>query len=121
LKYQALIKKQIDPALDFTYSFYKYKESVITRIAVKDNYRMNLRINPEQKAMLVRAAALTDTDLTDFVVKNAVREAEVVIKQAEQVLLSARDSLRVLAFLEYPPKPNIKLLRAAKALPSFSK
>jgi uncharacterized protein (DUF1778 family) len=91
------------------------------RIAVNDNHRMNLRINPAQKAMLVRAAALTNTDLTDFVVQNAVREAEVVIEKSEQVLLSARDSLRVLAFLEDPPKPNVKLLRAARALPSFPK
>lgn len=91
------------------------------RIAVSDNHRMNLRINPKQMAMLVRAAALTNTDLTDFVVQNAVREAEVVIQQSEQVLLSARDSLRVLAILENPPKPNVKLLRAAKALPPFPK
>jgi uncharacterized protein (DUF1778 family) len=67
------------------------------RIAVNDNHRMNLRINPEQKAMLLRAAALTNTDLTDFVVQNAVREVEVVIERAEQVLLSAPDSLCVLA------------------------
>ena len=87
------------------------------RVAVDDNHRMNLRIQPAQKAMLMRAAALSNTDLTDFVVQNAVREAEVVIEHAEHVKLSARDSLRVLDLLEHPPTPNAKLLRAAKALP----
>jgi uncharacterized protein (DUF1778 family) len=44
----------------------------------------------------VRAAALRHTDLTDFVTRTALREAEAVIAEAEQVRLSERDSLLVL-------------------------
>jgi len=40
-----------------------------------------------------------------------------VIQQAERLELSERDSLRVLALLEDPHKPNAKLLAAAKSLP----
>jgi hypothetical protein len=40
-----------------------------------------------------------------------------VIQQTEHLELSERDSLRVLAVLENPPKPNAKLLAAAKSLP----
>jgi uncharacterized protein (DUF1778 family) len=87
------------------------------RVAVDDNERMNLRIRREQKATLLRAAALKNTDLTDFVIQNAMREAEAVIEEADHVKLSGRDSLRVLDLLENPPKPNAKLLAAAKALP----
>lgn len=87
------------------------------RAAVDDNQRMNLRIQPAQKAMLMRAAALSNTDLTDFVVQTAVRDAKLVIAQAEHVKLSERDSLRVLDLLANPPMPNAKLLAAAKALP----
>jgi uncharacterized protein (DUF1778 family) len=87
------------------------------RAAVGDNKRMNLRVNAEQKAKLVRAAVLKHTDLTDFVLQPALREAEAVIEEAEHVKLSARDSLRVLDLLENPPAPNAKLLAAAKALP----
>ena len=87
------------------------------RVAVDDNERMNLRIRRDQKAMLLRAAALRNTDLTDFVIQNALREAEAVIEEADHVKLSGRDSLRVLDLLENPPKPNAKLLAAAKALP----
>ena len=85
--------------------------------AVGDNKRMNLRVSPETKAKLVRAAALRNTDLTNFVTQTALREAEVVIEAAEAVRLSTRDHVRVLELLENPPKPNAKLRAAIAALP----
>jgi uncharacterized protein (DUF1778 family) len=65
----------------------------------------------------MRAVAYKHTDLTDFVVRNAMQAAKAVIAEAEQVSLSQRDSLRVLDALENPPPPNAKLLAAARALP----
>ena len=62
------------------------------RAAVDDNKRMNLRVSPETKAKLVRAAALRDTDLTNFVTQTALREAEAVIEAADVVRLSAREA-----------------------------
>jgi uncharacterized protein (DUF1778 family) len=88
------------------------------RVAVDDNERMNLRVKPEVKARLVRAAALRHTDLTDFVTRTALREAEAIIAEAEQVRLSERDSLLVLDLLENPPAPNARLRAAIAALPS---
>lgn len=85
--------------------------------AVDDNKRMNLRVSSETKAKLVRAAALRNTDLTNFVTQTALREAEAVIEAAEVVRLSARDHARVLELLENPPKPNAKLRAAIAALP----
>lgn len=90
------------------------------RIAVDDNQRMNLRLRPEQKATLMRAAALKNTDLTDFVLQPALREAEAIIQAADQVKLSERDYLLVLAMLENPPKANAKLRAAALALPPLA-
>lgn len=87
------------------------------RTAIDDNRRMNLRVTPEAKAKLVRAAALRHTDLTNFVTETALREAEAVIASAETIALSERDSLRVLALLENPPPPNTKLKKALAALP----
>ena len=52
------------------------------RVAVDDNKRMNLRVQPDQKATLLRAAALRNTDLTDFVLQQALREARAVIEEA---------------------------------------
>ena len=87
------------------------------RVAVDDNQRMNLRVTPIAKAKLVRAAALRHTDLTDFVTRTALREAEAVIAEAEVVSLSGRDSLRVLNLLENPPAANARLRAAIAAMP----
>ncbi len=87
------------------------------RTAVDDNKPMNLRVRPDQKATLMRAAALQNTDLTDFVLQPALREATAVIEAAETLKLSERDSLRVLDLLENPPEPNAKPLAAAADLP----
>jgi len=87
------------------------------RTAVNENERMNLRIKPEAKARLARAAALRNTDLTNFVTQTALREADAVIQAAEVLKLSTRDYSRVLDLLENPPKPNAKLRAAIAALP----
>ncbi len=86
------------------------------RLAVEDNSRMSLRIPSEEKTILLRAAALKRTDLTDFVRQHSLKAAREIIEEAERLELSERDSLRVLALLENPPKPNAKLLTAAKSL-----
>jgi uncharacterized protein (DUF1778 family) len=87
------------------------------RVAVDDNKRMQLRVRPEQKATLMRAAALRNTDLTDFIVQLALREAKTVIEEAERISLSERDSLLVLNLLENPPASNAKLGAAIAAMP----
>ena len=90
------------------------------RVMVEDNSRLSLRIRAQDKAVLMRAVALENTDLTDFVIRTALQAAKTVIEQAERVPLSERDSLRVLAVLEQPPAPNAQLLAAAEALPNPS-
>ncbi|NGZ11717.1 MAG: DUF1778 domain-containing protein [Nitrospira sp. LK70] len=88
------------------------------RVAVDGHKRINLRVRTEQKAMLLRAAALRYTELTDFVLRSALREAESVIEKAERMTLSERDSLTLLKLLEKPPPPNARL---RKALASYRK
>lgn len=87
------------------------------RVAIEDNKRMSIRIQPEEKKLLLRAAALKNTDLTDFIRQHSLDAARAIIRDEERVRLSERDSLRVLELLENPPAPNVKLLAAAKALP----
>jgi uncharacterized protein (DUF1778 family) len=113
------MRKIFDSHANFMNSFNKYvlRSFPMPRVPVNDNKRMNLRIRPEQKATLIRAAALKNTDLTDFVIQNALREAKTVIEEAERVSLSERDSLLVLKLLENPPAPNARLRAAIAALP----
>ena len=87
------------------------------RIAVEDNNRISLRIRAEEKSLRLRAVALNHTDLTDFVIRHALRAAMAVIEEADHVRLCERDSLRVLDLLEHPPAPNRRLRAAARALP----
>ncbi|HWF08883.1 MAG TPA: DUF1778 domain-containing protein [Bryobacteraceae bacterium] len=87
------------------------------RTAVDDNKRMNLRLRPEQKVTLMRAAALRHTDLTDFVLQPALREARAVIKESERIVLSGRDSLLVLNLLENPPAATARLRAAIAKMP----
>lgn len=83
----------------------------------EDNGRMSLRIPADAKALLMRGAALRNTTLTDFVLRTSVDAARHVIEEAERLQLSERDSALVLELLDNPPKPNAKLLAAARALP----
>lgn len=87
------------------------------QIPVETNDRMSLRIASDEKALLIRAATLEHTNLTEFVVRNVVSIAQKIIDENEHLVLSERDSLRVLELLDNPPKPNKKLMAAALALP----
>ena len=86
----------------------------MSRAIVEDNSRLALRVRADDKATLMRAVALENTDMTDFVLRHALNAARKVIEQAEHMTLSERDSLRVLDALENPVAPNAKLLRAAR-------
>jgi uncharacterized protein (DUF1778 family) len=90
------------------------------RPAINDNNRLALRIRAADKALIMRAVALAQTDMTTFVLRTALREAQAVIDQHERVKLSERDSLRVMKLLEDPPAANAKLLKAARAMPEKS-
>jgi uncharacterized protein (DUF1778 family) len=87
------------------------------RAAIDDNQRMSFRIRTADKAVLMRAAALAGSDLTEFVVRNAMQAAEDIVRNAERIPLSGRDSLKVLDLLENPPAANDRLRAAAQALP----
>lgn len=77
--------------------------------------RIELRVPPEQKAVIARAAALEHMDVTGFILRRVLPEAQAVVDRAEHVVLSERDSLNVLDLLENPPKPTDRLIRAAKS------
>jgi uncharacterized protein (DUF1778 family) len=99
------------------YALNTYKELIMVRAAIEDNSRVALRIRPRDKATLLRAVELEGTDMTEFILRTALKEAQAVIEQSERVHLSGRDSLRVMELLERPPAPNARLRVAARALP----
>ena len=88
------------------------------RVAKEDKSRFAMRIPPAEKARLMRAASLEQTDLKDFMLRNALRAADAVIEHAEHIVLSERDTRLWLDLLDNPPEPNPRLIAAAKALPA---
>ncbi|MEN9485816.1 MAG: hypothetical protein RJB37_3696 [Pseudomonadota bacterium] len=102
----------------YSLKVYKIQVTAMPRTAVENNHRMSLRMTPEVKTKLLRAASIRNTDLTNFVTQSALREAEAVIHEAEVIQVTERDFQRILDLLDNPPPPNAKLLAAAKALPA---
>ena len=90
------------------------------RTPVETSERVSLRIASDEKLLLMRAAALQHTNLTEFVIRNVVSAAEKIIDDHERLALTERDSLRMLELLDNPPAPNDKLMAAAFALPKRS-
>ena len=77
--------------------------------------RIELRLRPEDKATLTRAATLKRLDLTGYIMGKVLPQAEADIAEAERLMLSERDSLRVLDLLENLPAAPDSLVRAANA------
>ncbi len=63
------------------------------------------RLRPEDKATLTRAASLRRLDLTGYSLGAMLPKPTAEIAEAERLMLSERESLRVLALLESPPNP----------------
>ncbi|WP_387692482.1 DUF1778 domain-containing protein [Photorhabdus sp. RM71S] len=89
------------------------------QIPVETNNRMSLRIASEEKSLLMRAAAIQHTNLTEFVIRNVVSTTRKIIDENEQLELTEKDSLYVLDLLDNPPAPNNKLMAVAFALPEL--
>ena len=83
--------------------------------ALIENGRVELRLRPEDKATLTRAAAIKRVDLTGYILDAVLPKAQADIAEAERLQLSERNSLRVLALLENPPAAPDRLVRVAKA------
>jgi uncharacterized protein (DUF1778 family) len=80
-----------------------------------DSGRVELRLRPEDKATLTRAATLKRLDLTAYILRTVLPQAEADIAETEKVTLSERDSLLILDLLENPPAAPDRLVRATRA------
>lgn len=76
--------------------------------------RIELRASKEEKRLLATAAAYERLDMTSFIMRNVLSTAREVVDRAERIVLSGRDSARVLELLENPGKPTPALIAAAR-------
>ncbi|OYV75213.1 MAG: hypothetical protein B7Z66_13760 [Chromatiales bacterium 21-64-14] len=75
---------------------------------------MELRATKDEKRLLAQAAAYERLDVTSFIMRNVLPTARDVVDRAERIVLSERDTARVLELLENPPKPTPALVAAAR-------
>lgn len=76
--------------------------------------RIELRATTEEKRLLTAAAAHERLDVTTFILRRTLPEAREIVDREERIVLSKRDTKRVLALLENPPKPTPALAAAAR-------
>ena len=84
------------------------------RKRAEDN-RMDLRLEPEHKDLIKRAAAYSGESITNFAVSTFVSKARCVVREHEITMFTAADRDRFIALIDNPPKPNQALRRAAKS------
>jgi uncharacterized protein (DUF1778 family) len=84
-----------------------------TTTAARDD-RIELRATKEEKRLLATAAAHERLDVTSFIMRTVLPAAREVVDRAERIVLSERDTVRVLELLENPPEPTPALLAAAR-------
>jgi len=76
--------------------------------------RIELRTTREEKRLLSAAASHERLDVTGFIMRSVLPAAREVVDRAERIVLSERDSARVLKLLARPPRPATALLAAAR-------
>ena len=81
--------------------------------------RLDVRMTPERKTLIERAANLEGRSLTEFVVSSAAEKAEETIRRREMMTLSARDSVAFVEAILNPPTPGERLLAAARRYREF--
>ena len=89
----------------------------MARAISEQSERIEIRIRAADKARINRAASMVGLDLTSFVRERVLEAANTAIEREERIVLSERDAIRILEYLEGPAEPNEYLLKAARSLP----
>jgi uncharacterized protein (DUF1778 family) len=80
---------------------------------------LNLRIKPEERGLIDRAASITGKTRTDFVLEAARHAAEEALLDRTVFTLSPEAYAAFLARLDEPPKPNDRLRRTMQTVPPW--
>lgn len=76
--------------------------------------RIEMRLTPEQKELLERAAAISGQAVTGFALSHLLDTARDVIERHQRTTLSLRDGRRFLEILETDAAPAPALVAAAR-------
>ena len=82
---------------------------------------LNLRIKPELRGLIDRAAEATGKNRTDFVLNAARHAAEDALMDRTVFAVSAKAYAEFLARLDKPPRPNARLRRTMRTAAPWKK
>lgn len=80
---------------------------------------LNLRIKPEERGLIDRAATITGKTRTDFVLEAARHAAEEALLDRTVFTVSSEAYASFLARLDEAPKPNARLRRTMTTTPPW--
>jgi len=82
-------------------------------------HRLEVRVTPEQDALIRQAADLEDTTVTAFVLETVTSRAKRVVKQHQDLVLSNEAFDRFIAELDKPATPVPELVELFKTNPKL--
>jgi uncharacterized protein (DUF1778 family) len=82
--------------------------------------RLQIRLEPEQKAILERAAAATHLNVSAFVLQAAAMQAESVLAERQRIRLSPEAAAAFTEALEAPARVNRRLAHALRRPRKFT-
>ncbi|MEW6663988.1 MAG: DUF1778 domain-containing protein [Thermodesulfobacteriota bacterium] len=82
--------------------------------ATQSNRRVSARVTPEVYETLSEAADLTGATLNQFIVQSAFEKAQEVIERERFIRMTSRSAAMFFEALDHPPKPTLKLRKAAR-------
>ncbi len=80
---------------------------------------LNIRIQPQVRELIDRAARLTGKNRTDFVLEAARQAAENTLLDRTVISLNAPAYREFLARLDSPPQPNKRLVKTMRTPPPW--
>jgi len=84
-------------------------------------YTLNIRIKPELRGLIDRAAELSGKNRTDFVLDAARLAAEDALLDRTVFVITPKAYAEFLARLDAPPRPNTRLRRSLQTTAPWEK
>lgn len=88
-------------------------------VTPSQRHRLEMRVTPQQDALIRQAADLEDTTVTAFVLETVTARANRVLKQRQDLVLSNEAFDRFIAALDKPAKPVPELVELFKQNPKL--
>lgn len=88
-------------------------------VTPSQRHRLEVRVTPQQDALIRQAADLEDTTVTAFVLETVTARANRVVKQRQNLVLSNEAFDRFIAELDKPAKAVPELVKLFKQNPKL--